>query len=513
MASKRNQLSSGVILSYLSNAVQILVTVFYMPLMLKLLGKSEYGIYQMAYSTISYLTLFTFGFSSAYIKFYATSVILPNGREEVARLNGLFLSIFTALGGLVLLVGSILSANSDAVLGGKLTREELDTAKILMWIFVFNAFFHFPQIVFNNYIIAKERFICLQTINLLSIILNPVMTFPLLLMGFRSVGMAVILLLISAGKLLVSIWYCFKKLDIQFSFRKIPFSLLSSVFVFSFYLFLDTLASMVNISLDRYLLGKLVGSAAVAVYAVGGQINTLYVNLSSAISSVFVPRVNKLVAANADNGVLSGLFVKVGKLQYAVLLLVLSGFILFGQRFILLWVGKGYEAAFAVAVVLMASYTVDLIQNIAIQIQRAKGLQKYRSRFMFLNAILNVIITLILIRRYQEFGAALGTAIANIIGAGIFMNWFYAKRVGLDVRGFWIEILYMSRACIPLIVFGVLIHSTLMRCSFVLYLLFGIAFIALYCLSVCFLGLRSQERAIVLKTIRSKLHRRAGKED
>lgn len=504
MDSRRNQLSSGIILSYLANILQILITVFYMPVMLRLLGKSEYGIYQMAYSTISYLTLFTFGFSSAYIKYYASSVILPNGKQEVARLNGLFLSIFTALGILVLVVGAFLSFHSDQVLGGKLTQEELDTGRILMWILVINAFFHFPQIVFNNYIIAKERFICLQSINLFSIILNPVLTFPLLLMGFRSIGLALVLLLISFGKLAVSAWYCFRRLDIPFSFHKIPFSLLRSVSAFSFYLFLDTLASMVNISLDRYLLGKLVGSAAVAVYSVGGQINTLYVSLSTSISSVFTPRVNSLVAADAGCEVLSRIFLRVGKLQYGVLLLVLSGFLLFGRRFILLWVGEGYEAAFGVASVLMASYTVDLIQNSAIQIQRAKGLQKYRSRFMFLIALMNIVISLVLIRRYHEFGAALGTAIANMIGAGFVMNWFYARRVGLDIKRFWKEMLCMTRACIPLVLYGLLIYKRLMSCSLVLYLLFGLIFLVLYGASMYLLGLREEDRESLKAGLRSR---------
>ena len=475
------------------------------------MGKNEYGIYQMAYSTISYLTLFTFGFTSAYVKFYSTSMVRPNGEQEIARLNGLFFTTYCLLGMLVLIVGSFLSLNSDQILGGKLSREELDTGKILMWILVFNAFLHFPQIVFNNYIIVKERFICLQTINLICLILNPVMTFPLLLLGYRSVALAAALLAISLFKLLASVWYCLKKLQIRFCFHSFPLGLLKSVFAFSFLLFLDMLASMINLSLDRFLLGKLISSAAVDVYAVGGQLNTLYVSLSNAVSSVFTPMVNRLVAEGTDNKTLSSLFIKVGKLQFSILLLILLGFITFGRRFLLLWVGPGYEAAYGVAILLMGSYTIDLIEDTAKQIQRAMGYQKQRSVIVISIALMNIVISLFLIARYQEIGAAAGTALANLVGAGFLLNWFYAKRVGLNILRFWLEILRLVLACLPLVGFYLLTKELIMHCSMIVYVGLILAFICLYVILLFCFGLRAEERALCCDAIKKKLLHRLRK--
>ena len=71
MIKRKSQLGVGVVLSYIAQIVQIFITIFYTPVMLKFLGQSEYGIYQLAYSVVSYLSLFNFGFSSAYVKFYS----------------------------------------------------------------------------------------------------------------------------------------------------------------------------------------------------------------------------------------------------------------------------------------------------------------------------------------------------------------------------------------------------------------------------------------------------------
>ena len=64
--------------------------------MLRLLGQSEYGLYQLVYSVVSYLSLLSLGFSSSYMRFYSRYKV-ENNEDEVARLNGMFLLIFMFL--------------------------------------------------------------------------------------------------------------------------------------------------------------------------------------------------------------------------------------------------------------------------------------------------------------------------------------------------------------------------------------------------------------------------------
>ena len=68
---KVNQIKVGVILSYTQMAIQIMVGLIYTPIMLKLLGQSEYGLYNTVASTISTLGILSLGFGSSYIRYYA----------------------------------------------------------------------------------------------------------------------------------------------------------------------------------------------------------------------------------------------------------------------------------------------------------------------------------------------------------------------------------------------------------------------------------------------------------
>ena len=61
-----DQRKMGVLLTYVSEAIKILTTLVYTPLMLRLLGDNEYGLYQTVNSTVLYLGLLSLGFGSAY---------------------------------------------------------------------------------------------------------------------------------------------------------------------------------------------------------------------------------------------------------------------------------------------------------------------------------------------------------------------------------------------------------------------------------------------------------------
>ena len=152
------QRRTGVILSYLALGANIVISIVYTPFLLRMLGQSDYGNYQYVSSIVSYLTLLTCGFGGAYLRFSA-SYRKNNNQDGIAKINGLFLSLFLIMGAIALILGVIMTWQSDFILGGTLTTDELATSKILMAILVINIFTTFPISIFNSYIIAQEKFI------------------------------------------------------------------------------------------------------------------------------------------------------------------------------------------------------------------------------------------------------------------------------------------------------------------------------------------------------------------
>ena len=67
-----SQRKYGAMLSYLNIIIKNLINFIYTPLLLRLAGQNEYGLFQMTNSVAMSLSLLSMGFSSAYVKFYMT---------------------------------------------------------------------------------------------------------------------------------------------------------------------------------------------------------------------------------------------------------------------------------------------------------------------------------------------------------------------------------------------------------------------------------------------------------
>ena len=502
----KNQRKLGVGLSYLSQAVHIGVNLIYTPIMLRLLGQSEYGLYQLVYSVVSYLSLLSLGFGSAYLRFYSQYKARKD-EEGVAKLNGMFMTIFLSISIICILCGCVMVKNIHSIFGTGLTESEYNTASILMALLIVNLALTFPNSVFNCYITAQEEFVFQKMLVLLQNLLSPFLTLPLLIMGLGSIGMVSVTTSLTFAMLVANLIFCVKKLHVHFKFRGFDFKLLKEMWVFTFFIFLNQIIDQVNWSVDKFLLGRLAGTTAVAIYGVGGQINTMYLQFSTSISNVFVPKVNRIVAESDDNNELTKLFTRVGRIQFIVLALILSGFIFVGLPFVRMWAGDGYDDAYTVALLLIVPVTIPLIQNLGIEIQRAKNMHKARSVVYMIIAISNVFISIPLIKIMGPAGAALGTAISLIVGNIFFMNWYYQKRIGLDMIYFWKQILSFIPALIAPCIVGILLMKYVNITGVVKLGLYAVVYAIVYELSMYFLGMNDDEKTLVVGPIKKIIHK------
>jgi O-antigen/teichoic acid export membrane protein len=494
---KINQLKAGAIISYLSMGVGYIISIIYTPIMLRLLGQSEFGLYNLVASVVSYLGLLSFGFGSAYMRFYSRYKVI-NDQDNIAKLNGMFLIVFSVISFISTLAGVALVFNIDYLLGENLTSNEISTAKVLVSIMVFNIVISFLTTIFNSYITANESYIFQKLIQMVKVLVSPFVMLPILLMGYRSIGMVVVTTILSIIVEIFNGIYCFKKLNIKFNFHKFDFSLMKEMTVFSSFIAMNMIIDQINWNVDKFILGRVKGTVAVAVYGLAAQLNTYYLSLSTSISNVFIPRVNRMIAIDpTDNKELTALFIKVGRVQFMVLSLIVSGLIFFGQPFISMWAGKEYSDAYYIVLLLIVPVTIPLIQNLGIEIQRAKNMHKFRSWVYLFIAILNVVLSIPLSKLYGGVGSALGTAVSLIIGNGLIMNWYYHYRVGLNMKLFWAQIVRLATSLIPPLVSGLIIFLIVDLYNISLFLLYGSIYVIIFFASVWFLGMNKYEKNLI----------------
>lgn len=506
--SSSKQRKAGVILQYLQMSLSILISFIYTPIMLRILGDNEYGIYSVSNSIISYLSLLSLGLGASYIRFYY--MYKKTGEDEkVKSLNGMYLTVFMVIGAVALIAGLILSANVSIFYNDSYTENELHIARVLMIFLSINLAISFPSSVFTSYISSQEKFIWQKVINMATTVLSPASNIILLYLGYGSIGMVVTTTTISIIVMLLNIWFCFKKLDMKISLKKFDWRLFKDIFVFSIFIAINQIIDQINWQTDKIILGKVATGSAVAIYTIGANINSMFTSFSTAISGVFSPKVNMIVQANDSDmdEQLTNLFIRVGRVQWFLLSLILTGFIFFGQYFVIRWAGDKYSESYYVALLLMSPAIIALCQNIGIEIQRAKNKHQFRSIVYLFMALINVGISIWFAHLWGVIGVAIGTTISLVVANGLIMNIYYQKAIGINVIKFWKSILLSSISFIIPVCCGV--------CMMIFYDFkslwdfggFVVAYTLVYCISVYFFGLNKEEKEKII-SLKNKILRR-----
>ena len=153
--------------------------------------------------------------------------------------------------------------------------------------------------------------------------------------------------------------------------------------------------------------------------------------------------------------------------------------------------------AYYVGLFLMVPVTVALIQNIGIEIQRAKNRHKIRSAVYFAIAIGNVLVSIPLIKAYGAVGAAAGTAISYIPGSIFFMNIYYHRVLRLDIPEFWRQIGRIIVAVAPAFGLGIALWLLIDIGNWIEMVLLILVYSALYCACAYLWGMNKEEKELV----------------
>lgn len=341
-----NQLKAGATLNYVVIILNTLVGLLYTPYMLRMLGQSEYGLYSLVASVISYLTVLDLGLGNAIIRYTAKFRAEGKSREQY-DMFGMFLVLYLIIGLVAFLSGSGLYFNVDNMFGDTMTTIELNHARVMMFVLVLNLAFTFPMSIFGSIITAYERFVFPKVVNIIRIVLNTGIMIVLLSMGYKAIAMVILQTVFNLATLLLNYFYCKKKLKIKIHYGKFQWGFLKEVAIYSFWIFLNAIMDRVYWSTGQFVLGAISGTIAVSIFAVAIQLQGMYMQFSTAISSVFLPKVTGMVALGDNRKELSDLFIRTGRIQYIVMSLILFGFLVFGKQFIILWAGPDYVGSFS----------------------------------------------------------------------------------------------------------------------------------------------------------------------
>jgi O-antigen/teichoic acid export membrane protein len=375
-------------------------------------GKELYGAYILVVTFTGYLGLMDFGVGGATVK-YIAEFASKDDNKKVNDVISASLTFFTIIGILAAILLFIFSFYFDVVF--KVDAHNKIIIKQLFEIAAVASLLIWPGRTFDYALQGFQRYDRFAINNILFTLLTGVSAYFIFANNFGIVcylGVSSIFTILKYLSAYLIVNKTILKQHVSFpNFNKEVFKI---IFNFSFYLFLSSLASILIFNVDSIIVGTFVSVAAVTVYNVGFNMQQGFRMINSLIGGPLFPAYVEMEGRKEYENQKKLLF-KGTKYMALIFVPMVIITIVFAKPFIKFWMGEGFLKSVIPAQILIVFWFFNCISEIGSGMLTAKGLVKKIFEIIFLTAIFNFTLSLILVRYLGIIGVALGTTIPMIL--------------------------------------------------------------------------------------------------
>ena len=452
----------GTMLSALAVVCQILVSLFFTPFVLGVLGDRDYGIYTFAVSITSWLTALLLAMGSGYTKYL--SLAKKKSPEAEQMCDGVYFLIFSVISVILFVVGSVvllLFAFRFIPLNGYSNQEVTSFCFVL----AFSALSCTVSSIlggFNSYLYYRQKFILIYALNIFLIIAQTLACYLTLkcsndvkMFALVHIGTSILFSLIQAA-ISVGLFGKRLRLKIRKEEREERRKLLKEILVFSSFVLLNTTVDALNQSMDKTILG-FISPSDVTLYSLGHNINSYLQSLTNIFVVIYVKDLTDRYYGEKGLEDADSEQLNVGFVQTLLAFLVIGGFASCGIEFVAIWVGEERQIVFWIALALMLIYSPTYARGCATTIRRLEWIHKEAALLYLggamLNAALSIVLCATLDKEFAIWSCIIGTAISVVAVSWIGFTIFDAKKGKMKMKPFWTHyliVLVIAGSCFGL---------------------------------------------------------------
>lgn len=418
---------------YVAILVETVLGLVMLPFNIAHLGESAYGLWLLSASITAHFSILDLGYGGSLIKFIAQY----RAHRSVQALNEIASTLFFVFAGAGLLAyggAAIAAFHLDFLF--KLTPDQAEAGKWVVLAVALPLAMNFPFSVYGGIVGGFQRYHVNSGVSIGTSIVVAAVNAGVLMAGY---GLIPMVLATTAVRVLSYFLYrlnarrIFPALRIRPSlFRR---DRLRELTGFSIYSALIDWGNRLNYSLDSMVIGAFLGPASVAVWAVAERIVSGTQLLTNQLNGVLFPVVVDSDALQQQDR-LQRVLLEGTKCSLAMVLPIAVTLMALADPLIYAWVGRRTPALMgSVAVVQILSVAVALRVGNATGTVILKGAGEHRMLAWtnILTGVVNVVFSMLLVRRYGLVGVAIGTLIPIGVSALFILFPASCRRVGLPM--------------------------------------------------------------------------------
>jgi O-antigen/teichoic acid export membrane protein len=452
----RLQILKNVSSSWLSLGVNVAAGIFLSPFILHRLGDVAFGIWVLIFSLTGYYGLFDLGIRSSIVR-YVSKFSATNDKEDLARLINTSLFGYTCVGVLSMLITLAGYFYVDRVF--RIPEEFQSTARWLLLMVGTSVAVGFPLGIVSGFLEGLQKFYVLNWTNIAFTLLRAALIVLFLDRGYGLLTVAFITVSLPLFSSIVRGAIALRILPVPFGFRYIDRATFRQVAKYSSVTFTIMIAGRLKFKTDEIVIGTMLSAAAITYFNIGARIVDYAGEVVTSLAQIFVPMASQS-EATGDMHRLRKIFIVGNRVCAFAILPICAILIILGKSVIEVWVGSRYVAAsYPVLVVMIIPWTLMLSQGASGRILFGMGQHGTWAKVTLIEGVVNLILSVLLVRPFGIVGDALGTAIPLTCSMVLFMPQHLCSKLGFRVTSFLRQAYFLPLIiCIPMVAVLLLMH-------------------------------------------------------
>lgn len=492
----------GIIISYINTGLNMVCGLFLSSFLLRMLGDTEYGIYQTIASFANYLILLEFGTGTVMTRNISMCRGRNASKEEIQRNVTTVWMLACLLCAVIGVVGLVFYLNIGNIYAATLTAQQITYAKDIFLFVLIHLLSSFLMQTLNGVVLAHEHYTYGSAVAIFRTVLRTTLLVALVFFRRSSLIIAQVDAGISILLMCISMMYLYKNFRIVPKLGRMDRQIIRVTAPLSVALFLQTIVNQANNNVDKFLIGIKLSPESVSLYSVAMYVFSIFSSLTTIPISMYAPTVVKQVQQGVPMKQLQKTMVAPCRLTVITGGMIYFGFIAMGKPFVELVYGSSYVEAWLLAVVVMTPKYISMINGVVENILDAKNKRMAPSVALICTTIANILLTLVWLDKWGVIGAAWATAICTILGQTLFMNIYYKKKLGVDVMYLFREAFagilpWFVIGCVASYFVGSLIDNGILTL-----IVRFVVFCGIVCGGYLIRGIREPERELLNKILR-----------
>ena len=406
--SSRSSIKLNLCASWVAHGVTLVIGFFLMPFVLHKLGDRSYGAWIFINSAASYAGLMYLGFGHA-IQVYVAKHRAEGDWHRLNEKVNVILAVYLGMGTIAFCLAGLLAGLAPVM--HKWDPEMLVEVRLVMLILGLNIAIGMTGSVFGGVLMGLQRFDLVSGIAIGADLFRLGLTVLFLRHEWGLVTLASIYLAATVLENLIYIVLAFRFIP-TLSLRRmyVKLAVLKECFGFSLYVFLGHISAQLIYATDTLVIGFMLGAEAIVPYYIALRLCQFIQRPIQQIGEVCMPKAGEL-HAKAASSQLAGLLVRALGVAFLLTTGMFIGTVYFGNALLLTWVGPGYDESQRLLLVLLFAQTIALPLGVLRSILFGMGHVRAPAIMFFAEAVLNLVLSMLLIRPLGVMGVALGTAI------------------------------------------------------------------------------------------------------